>query len=89
MSKGSSGLFLGTKGDIAVLEKKLENLFSSADNESTAVVWDHISATQDNYSGTVIPNLSRLMFPKQKQVLTENFGHMAMQPSTCTKQYHL
>ena len=47
MSKGSSGLFLGTKGDIAVLEKKLENLFSSADNESTAVVWDHISATQD------------------------------------------
>lgn len=52
MSKSSSGLFHGTAGSDY---QKSETLLSYPPDETTAVVWNHIDATQDSYGGTIIP----------------------------------
>ncbi|GEM_PF-2725854 len=52
MSKSDSGLFSGTTGgELQYLNK----LFSYTAYETTAIVWNHIKATQGTYRGTVIP----------------------------------
>jgi len=55
MSKGNSGLFSGTSGSQASFIHRLERVLAIPKNESTATVWNHVKATQENYSGTVIP----------------------------------
>ncbi len=61
MSKGKSGLFRGTAG--SELEY-LDKLFPHPADENTAVVWDHINATQDTYKGTVIPKSFEIDVPR-------------------------
>ena len=61
MSKGGSGLYSGTAGDEL---QNLVKLFPHSAGETTAVVWDHIKATQDTYSGTVIPKSFEVDVPK-------------------------
>lgn len=55
MSKSGSGLFRDTIGSIAQ-----ELSF----DEPTAVVWNHITATQDVYNGTKIPRSFEIDVPK-------------------------
>lgn len=43
MCKGSSGLFKGTKELKAALD------------ESTSIVWNHLTPTAENYDGTILP----------------------------------
>lgn len=64
MSKGGSGLFNGTKGNGI---QNTERLFPNPADESTAVVWDHIKATQETYSGTVIPKSFEVDVPKSSK----------------------
>lgn len=64
MSKGGSGLFNGTKGNGI---QNIERLFPNPADESTAVVWEHIKATQETYSGTVIPKSFEVDVPKSSK----------------------
>ena len=66
MSKGNSGLFSGTSGAQADFIQKLERVLSISDDENTAVVWNHIKATQENYGGTVIPRSFEVDVPTTK-----------------------
>lgn len=60
MSKGISGLFKGTSGFISNLIKQLEY---SIPEESTAIVWDRLFATQECYVGTIIPRSFKIIVP--------------------------
>lgn len=61
MSKGKSFLFSGTNGSII---QYLETHLSKPSDEPTAVVWDHITATQDTYGGTLIPKSFEVDVPQ-------------------------
>ena len=58
MSKGYSGLFHGTSGN------NISNALSAITN--TSEVWNHITSTAENYSGTVIPKSFEINTPAGK-----------------------
>lgn len=62
MSKGNSGLFVGTSGhnNISKSQEKTELL------ETTASVWNHIKPTQENYNGTLLPKSFEVDVPVTK-----------------------
>ena len=57
MSKGFSSLFKGTKGNLEIPLLYIQD-------EPTAVVWNHIKATQESYSGTLIPKSFEIDVPR-------------------------
>lgn len=60
MSKALCGLFHGTKGSVIYT---LQTKFSLGPNESTADVWEHLTATQPDYGGTRIPRSFEIDVP--------------------------
>ena len=61
MSKSGSGLFSGTSGNEYKDEK-----FAYSNNEPTAVVWEKIAPTAQNYPGTEIPRSFIVDVPSTK-----------------------
>jgi len=61
MSKAGSGLFSGTNGASI---QALSGAFAYPSDESTAVVWNHIEATAENYPNTPIPRSFAVDVPK-------------------------
>jgi len=81
MNSGNSGLAHGTSGSPQLTAENMEAEIKAAENEaaieqlsntfsfepnSTAVVWNHINPTSENYGGTVIPKSFTIDTPSGK-----------------------